>query len=554
MAKGVIGREGRMQNIRFENDHFARKVMKYFLLLQIIAIILVFALIAFHLYSLALGISFTTLLIFIAIFLWLYLRYQSKPIVKEKSDLQRRVFHLQKNIREEANAIRGTKRRREGLLQDEQKENDASLINLQRDYIKQGLSSSQIKDAVIAGVGPKLKERLVTYRIFTAADISNKITDIPGFGEAKRLALLGWQAAIYAQLDRTKPAKLPNEQLENIQRKYQSLQEQNDSNEKKAEEKHQKLENDLDSLKPRLEQLAPITFSAYCGGTLASRGYVAALVAFILVATQTVSGVSAATSAMIASIPSATATPTVIRTPTNTFTPSITSTSSITLTPTITPTIRASTTTSAFLFSTATIQLGNECYIGDQVAYVYSPDRLVVLSNCVRVTGYVEAVRKESDGDLHILLKLDPQFDYLLTPANSNELGDLVVEPVCVNKPTQADAVEPCSKDPDPLTNLPTVGQYIWMEGRYVTDTDHGGWAEIHPLSRWGVEGQTVDQPPVIISANTLAVLPTSAASRARTGALCKDNTSSSATGRGACSHHGGVSCWNYSDGTCTNP
>lgn len=29
-----------------------------------------------------------------------------------------------------------------------------------------------------------------------------------------------------------------------------------------------------------------------------------------------------------------------------------------------------------------------------------------------------------------------------------------------------------------------------------------------------------------------------------RTGAMCKDGTRSSATGRGACSHHGGVSYW----------
>ncbi len=42
--------------------------------------------------------------------------------------------------------------------------------------------------------------------------------------------------------------------------------------------------------------------------------------------------------------------------------------------------------------------------------------------------------------------------------------------------------------------------------------------------------------------------------SRHRVGALCNDGTSSSATGSGACSHHGGVSCWKYSDGTCTKP
>jgi hypothetical protein len=41
---------------------------------------------------------------------------------------------------------------------------------------------------------------------------------------------------------------------------------------------------------------------------------------------------------------------------------------------------------------------------------------------------------------------------------------------------------------------------------------------------------------------------------RHRIGATCNDGSTSKATGRGACSHHGGVSCWQYSDGTCTKP
>lgn len=36
-----------------------------------------------------------------------------------------------------------------------------------------------------------------------------------------------------------------------------------------------------------------------------------------------------------------------------------------------------------------------------------------------------------------------------------------------------------------------------------------------------------------------------------RIGARCADGWRSNATGRGACSWHGGVSCWRYSDGTC---
>jgi hypothetical protein len=47
---------------------------------------------------------------------------------------------------------------------------------------------------------------------------------------------------------------------------------------------------------------------------------------------------------------------------------------------------------------------------------------------------------------------------------------------------------------------------------------------------------------------------PAGTTQRHRVGAMCNDGTQSSATGSGACSHHGGVSCWLYDDGTCTNP
>ena len=128
------------------------------------------------------------------------------------------------------------------------------------------------------------------------------------------------------------------------------------------------------------------------------------------------------------------------------------------------------------------------CKPTDQDRFVYNPDRLSVQAACLHVTGTVEAVRKEADGDLHILLALDPPYAHLLTPANQGEeLGDLVVEPVCVRSVTQADAEGTCAADPDPLTGpFPVIGERIWIEGRYVFDLDHGGWAELHPLYRWG--------------------------------------------------------------------
>jgi hypothetical protein len=131
------------------------------------------------------------------------------------------------------------------------------------------------------------------------------------------------------------------------------------------------------------------------------------------------------------------------------------------------------------------------CIPTDQDKYVYHPDRLEVRAACLRVTGRIAAIRNEADGDLHILLALDPEFTYLLTPANQGvELGDLVIEPVCVRKVTQADAIHVCSTDPDPLRSpLPGVGAHVWMEGRYVFDLEHDSWAELHPLYRWGPAG-----------------------------------------------------------------
>ncbi len=127
------------------------------------------------------------------------------------------------------------------------------------------------------------------------------------------------------------------------------------------------------------------------------------------------------------------------------------------------------------------------CTPTDQDKYVYHPSRLVVRAACIHVTGTVKAVHRETDGDLHILLALDPAYVNVLTPANQGvALGDLVVEPVCVRSVVQADALATCARDPDPIADpFPVVGEAVWMEGRYVLDLEHAGWAELHPLYRW---------------------------------------------------------------------
>jgi hypothetical protein len=114
--------------------------------------------------------------------------------------------------------------------------------------------------------------------------------------------------------------------------------------------------------------------------------------------------------------------------------------------------------------------------------YVYNPVRLQVLDPCISVTGTVEAVRKEADGDVHIRFRLDEQFASLLSEKNiTRQLGDLVLEPICQGKIRQADAAEPCSRYGGPYFE-PEIGQRYLVSGAYVHDSDHG-WNELHPVT-----------------------------------------------------------------------
>jgi len=115
--------------------------------------------------------------------------------------------------------------------------------------------------------------------------------------------------------------------------------------------------------------------------------------------------------------------------------------------------------------------------------YVYHPARLEVLGDpCISVTDSVEKIRKEADGDLHILFHVDRQFESLLNEKNiSRQYGDLILEPICQGTVSQADATEPCSGYNGPHFE-PQIGQRYLVSGTYVHDVDHG-WNELHPVS-----------------------------------------------------------------------
>jgi hypothetical protein len=114
--------------------------------------------------------------------------------------------------------------------------------------------------------------------------------------------------------------------------------------------------------------------------------------------------------------------------------------------------------------------------------HVYNSDRLQVIEDCKTITGTIEKIIKEKDGDDHIRLKLDPQFTNLTNYVNdSDQNGDLVIEPICLHTVTQEDAIDSC-QDFNYTVDVPPVGTHVQVTGSYVLDTTHG-WNEIHPVT-----------------------------------------------------------------------
>jgi hypothetical protein len=128
-------------------------------------------------------------------------------------------------------------------------------------------------------------------------------------------------------------------------------------------------------------------------------------------------------------------------------------------------------------------------------AHVYHPTRLIVKQECIAVTGTIvdatatqskhqpDGTRHEPDGDTHGWLKVDAGFENLLNSGNTNdEDGNLVFEIICRFPITQTDAKAACQGYTDQIS-LPPVGSHVRIVGRYVQDTFHGQWNEIHPVT-----------------------------------------------------------------------
>jgi hypothetical protein len=147
-----------------------------------------------------------------------------------------------------------------------------------------------------------------------------------------------------------------------------------------------------------------------------------------------------------------------------------------------------------------------DCKFGPPLAGVYLSGRLRLLDRCLTVSGTVDCLKLEPDGDVHLRVRLDPRYAGLLKPANDLQTcadhrgPHLVVEII----PQHKTGVLFRTNDADaggfvtPVT--PIAGDHIVATGPYVIDTNAlhrilyqgraaENWAEIHPAWAIRVDG-----------------------------------------------------------------
>ena len=63
-----------------------------------------------------------------------------------------------------------------------------------------------------------------------------------------------------------------------------------------------------------------------------------------------------------------------------------------------------------------------------------------------------------------------------------HQFGDLVLEAICQNPVSQPDAISACTNFNQSIS-IPRAGTHVSVTGSYVLDSQHAGWAEIHPIT-----------------------------------------------------------------------
>jgi hypothetical protein len=114
--------------------------------------------------------------------------------------------------------------------------------------------------------------------------------------------------------------------------------------------------------------------------------------------------------------------------------------------------------------------------------HVVRPEKFIVKQSCVTVSGTIVSLEIKKDGDEHILLKPDTDYEKLVNERNiKKQKGCLVVEIICANTTADPEAKTACRGYTNTIT-IPQKGDHVSATGTLVLDKNHA-WLEIHPAT-----------------------------------------------------------------------
>jgi len=217
-----------------------------------------------------LGVSFMAGLLAggpIFIFMYLRIKYRKLPEITPLLEFKRTISQLRTDLylqekeyrqlsnrlnslsREEERKFKKIEKKGKLLVEQEKKEVDAvsnrmnqdlkrvtrdrQKITQQRDseimrefkirqnqYLTTGLSNARLTEGSISGIGPNLLATLRVNGVYSAADINNRISNIPGFGPNRVVSLFAFRKMVTRRLESSMPKTLSRHELDTINQKY----------------------------------------------------------------------------------------------------------------------------------------------------------------------------------------------------------------------------------------------------------------------------------------------------------------------------------------------